>query len=273
MFETSGLNFADHICKHSMKENIMKHLLYSVALLSSLLFSGTISAASLSLSGTIFDHSIADPDFQDGISGVTTGMLAPTLGLDGLPEYVGVGGYGAVDSAATFDHWWEDHGPGTSKAVTLTLDETGPGTGIFSYSDSSFFPIDGELLGNEGLAHNYHFAMHLEGTTSFELGDSFDFTGDDDLWVFIDDKLVMDLGGVHGPSSASTSAADLLAAGLSTGTDYDIDIFFAERHTTESNFHITTSFHVDSPTVPAPAPLALIAIGLMGLTVRKRLFK
>ncbi|ABC33469.1 conserved hypothetical protein [Hahella chejuensis KCTC 2396] len=226
------------------------------------------AAQAYMLTGTIYDHVIADADFEDSISGLATGMVSSTLGADGLPDYIGAGGYGGVASAASFDHWWTDsHG---SKAVSLELADIGGG--LFSYSDSSFFPIDGELAGNEGLSHNYHFAMHLKGTTTFKSTDSFSFTGDDDLWVYVDGKLMMDLGGVHGPVGSSFSGADLLAMGLLEDVVYDLDIFFAERHTSLSNFHVTTSLRIEPPPPPPPVPepgvLLLLAMGLAGLTLR-----
>ena len=66
----------------------------------------------------------------------------------------------------------------------------------------------------------------------------FSFDGDDDLWVFINDELVVDLGGVH---PAVSGSVDLDTLGLTIGETYDFDLFFAERHTTQSNFRIDTS--------------------------------
>src|SRR5690606_4724177 len=127
-------------------------------------------------------------------------------------------------------------------------------------------------FGNQGRSHNYHFTLHLEGQLAFSdptpgADKSFTFTGDDDLWIFVDGKLVIDLGGVHGASSASFTEETLKSLGLVAGTLYKLDVFFAERHTTESRFQITTTLDVAPPVItemPEPGTLLLAGMALLG---------
>ena len=78
--------------------------------------------------------------------------------------------------------------------------------------------------------------------------------------MFINGQLAVDIGGVHG---AEEKSVDLSTLGLTVGSTYDFALFFAERHTTESNFRIDTSIasfqHVPEPGSPALAALALLA--------------
>jgi fibro-slime domain-containing protein len=56
--------------------------------------------------------------------------------------------------------------------------------------------------------------------------------------VFIDKKLVIDLGGRHAQTTRSVPIDSL---GLTEGNDYEIAVFHAERHTDQSNFQIQTT--------------------------------
>ena len=70
------------------------------------------------------------------------------------------------------------------------------------------------------------------------------------MFLFINGRLGIDLGGVHGPLEA-TIDMDAMAGqlGITVGQTYPLDFFFAERHTTESNFRIQTSIDCFQPPV------------------------
>ena len=178
-------------------------------------------------------------DFDNSGGGSVTGAVQATLGVDGKPVFNNPSAPGVFSTAANFNQWYRDAaGINQTIAGSLTLNETSAGSGVYTYTNGSYFPINGQGWGNQGLGANYHFTMELHTTFTYQVGQYFNFTGDDDVWVFINKKLVIDIGGVHGNSPGSVNLDNL---GLTMGINYPLDVFHAERHTTQSNFRIDTT--------------------------------
>jgi len=194
------------------------------------------------LKATIRDFRVSHPDFQT-FSGDAAykGIVESTLGPDNKPVYAHPGPTPQTTGPAEFAQWYNDV-PNVNMAFEIEIPLTEVSPGQFTYENNSFFPIDDQGWGNEGNAHNFHFTTEIHTEFTYQGGEVFTFTGDDDLWLFINGKLAIDLGGLHPQLSDSVDLdANAGYLGIQLGGTYAMDIFHAERRTSQSNFRIDTS--------------------------------
>jgi fibro-slime domain-containing protein len=128
--------------------------------------------------------------------------------------------------------------------------KTGPTVDLFEaqlpdeYGHTGW-PKEAEVFGGAAVMHNFYFTSEVQYWFHYneDTNATLDFLGDDDMWVFINGKLALDLGGVHTPEAGTVTinAASAARFGLQTGNVYKISVFHAEREAPGSSFKLTLS--------------------------------
>ena len=205
---------------------------------------------------------------QDGCKGdPMTGMVEKQLGANGVPV-MAKNFPDNCKNATHLNNWFlpevvaekdgKQYTNVTCRDLELTLtndgfwlgqkDDESPEHGLFLLDDFRWLdsaqtvenPHYDSLSGGKDAPgyHNYGFTMKIQAEFVYVKGQYFEFNGDDDVWVFINNKLVVDIGGLHKKVKRSVNLDDL---GLTPGETYPFHIFYAERKRTQSNFMMRTS--------------------------------
>lgn len=203
------------------------------------------------LGAIIRDFDTTHPAFERENCGLVRGMVQDTIGADRKP--LAAPGPEKCRNG-TLKEWFTDI-PSKNYSVCRDIPlELNPDNGLYGYDNPNYFPIDDidstldkfnrKAIAEDGKPHNFHFCLESHAVFDYHKGQKFQFIGDDDVWLYIDGKLAVDLGGIH---VAETASVDLDTLGLVEGKTYPFDFFFCERRRIASHMLITTSMNLRNP--------------------------
>lgn len=165
--------------------------------------------------------------------------------LDGLEQFNNpVTGTTVYDHIWTNNFWPMDNYPGTDG---LTGDYMDRGKYVGSDGNQLYPPSD------DGLDHNNMFGMQYE--VKFKLTEDYIgpleyyFFGDDDMWVFLDGKLVCDIGGVHSSVGMYVNLWDYIEKG--DAGEHTLKFYYTERGLSGSTCYMQFTLPSVSSTTPS----------------------
>ncbi len=195
-------------------------------------------------------------------------------------------------SADSFSDWYVPRGRSGAgdlrynrtlvRTLTLGLATSGPNAGRYVFDSAAggspgFFPLDyvgfveagstpREVRDDpDGGDHNFSFTTEIHYWFQYNGTERLEFSGDDDLWVFVDGRLCLDVGGLHPAQTGIMNFGNINEEGNTTQRNvvsscktvldarataaragdptkpvyFEMVIFHAERHRGASNFKLT----------------------------------
>ena len=170
--------------------------------------------------------------------------------------------YYEFDSAAKDTIWFSGYGSDTLTTNYGNWDTDCVYDAVSNFGGGSngvgFFPFDASITNGgttKNNANDYGFGMRTD--IEFNVGKDgkingvdqvFNFTGDDDLWVYIDGKLVLDLGGAHKKAEGSidfSTKTVTVRTGTKSVNNVTRNTNFAFDNQDPSKTHTLTMFYME----------------------------
>jgi fibro-slime domain-containing protein len=225
-----------------------------------------ITPSELELPVTFRDFDVGPPDieFLPCSQHLEKNVILPYLDADRKPIINPDGPCPEFNVSA----WFRDQPGALHYCRQLPMRRIPGSEAIYFFQDAHFFPLDDigtqRFIADDGLPHNFHFSMEMHLSFLYRGGEIFSYLGDDEIFLFVNNRLAVDLGGNHGPLP-DVLDMDAMSAklGLVPGNYYSFDLFFCERHTVTSYLKMHTNIDF------LPAPPGGIHISDAGLSLVK----
>lgn len=193
--------------------------------------------------------------------GIEKGLVDYELSSEYLPVATGNGKLTSNQGLSNLDGWFEAvEGKSANYNGALKLEYQADGA-EFVFHHDEFYPLDGaefsegDIVNEDG--HNHLFTMSFAApfTVLSSGGEGFAIRADDDTFVFVGDKLVIDMGGIHdatigrfaindeGEVYSAVEDEELAYSGvkLNAGDGSIVRIFHADRNSDDSVFEVKFS--------------------------------